>query len=972
MLDKSDFASFYRALHGFAPFPWQEALLEQIWKEGDWPEVIDLPTGAGKTSCIDIALFQMAASAQPKWRRIFFVVDRRIIVSEVAERARKIAAKLDAAPGGILRQVQEQMMHWGGGLGLKAVEMRGGIYQDKSWIGNPLQAMVIASTVDQVGSRLLFRGYGVPEGTAPIHAAMVGKDSLIFLDEAHCSKAFAQTLERVRQYQSWNREACGNPLRVVEMTATPSREVSEVRRFVLTPKDESAEITPLLARRLFSAKPTELLLVPKTKQGISVDLADKAEELYRRSGGGATGVLVNRVQTAKDVAGELSKRFGEDKVILLIGRMRPLDAMGVQTALSGIKTEAGGDRSGVHFVVATQCLEVGADLDFDALVSECASLDALQQRFGRLDRAGRLAGKALGAILCAANVAESKDPDPIYGDCLKNTWHWLNSIASEGRVDFGLRASGVLPNVASIFATASHEEKQKLRRQGEEACVLLPAHLDALCQTAPTPHVEPDVSVFLHGAVEASLDVQVVWRMEVLSAEKEARQELAVLGNEEETKTGLRELWEQKLKQALTLCPPSSLEAMPVRIFDLRAWIQGLDVETPDADLEGLEIPPGKPKGEKALSDIYAFLWKGRESRFVSNPRQIRPGDTIVVDVSSSRNLEQLGYIPAAGLVKNSEGAIEVRDQADEVARLRQQVRVRLHERLFHGVETGAIQKLLQSVAEEEGDLKALRLAIAGTEGVPNPFAAWNERVKADSRIDAYLGGYLVRGKTKPEKEENWLSLEEDAGEDSGSFGPADSLLGHTALVRHYAEELSAALAPQFREAYRIAANWHDVGKADVRFQTMLCEGNRLRAELLGDEQLLAKSEYRSNLRGELPQGFRHEMVSLQFAEEHGEFETERDLALHLIASHHGHARPLAPVVFDREEPSICFQGKILRRKGAKPIHDIGSGCGERFWSLTRRFGWWGLAYLESVFRLADWRASRESLEEKRNATVSN
>jgi hypothetical protein len=58
----------------------------------------------------------------------------------------------------------------------------------------------------------------------------------------------------------------------------------------------------------------------------------------------------------------------------------------------------------------------------------------------------------------------------------------------------------------------------------------------------------------------------------------------------------------------------------------------------------------------------------------------------------------------------------------------------------------------------------------------------------------------------------------------------------------------------------------------------------------------------------------------------------------------------------------------------AGPPHRLDFGIPHRFWVLTRHFGWWGLAYLESVLRLADQQASSAEdsgeLENGTNQTI--
>ncbi len=292
------------------------------------------------------------------------MVDRRVIVDATYERAKWIEERLQQAEGGMVGEVAGRLLSLARGNGdhgpvdddvipLDVFRMRGGAYRDDRWVRSPLQPAVVVSTVDQFGSRLLFRGYGLGRGMRPIHAGLAGNDSLVVLDEAHCANPFRQTMSYVARYRRWaegSGDLPSSPHRAVLLSATPPTGVSDTFA-----ADEADRDHPVLGSRIGCAKPARLVLVrtPASVDGRTRWARRLAEEAVALTGDQRRniGVMVNRVATAKAVCQALTG-MGHDAV-LLTGRMRPIDQNRVVRRLDGLRTGGGREDDGLRFVVAT-------------------------------------------------------------------------------------------------------------------------------------------------------------------------------------------------------------------------------------------------------------------------------------------------------------------------------------------------------------------------------------------------------------------------------------------------------------------------------------------------------------------------------------------------------------------------------------------------------------------------------------------
>lgn len=193
-----------------------------------------------------------------------------------------------------------------------------------------------------------------------------------------------------------------------------------------------------------------------------------------------------------------------------------------------------------------------------------------------------------------------------------------------------------------------------------------------------------------------------------------------------------------------------------------------------------------------------------------------------------------------------------------------------------------------------------------------------------------------------------------------------------------------------------MAACWHDVGKAHEAFQERMSTDDPNRHPRPG--YLLAKAPLYDRAKGR--PYFRHELASALAYLSHSGWSRDADLTAYLIASHHGKVRmslralpaekpPDSPAMDkktrrfargvweDDEIPRVEINGDVLWDGGRLTLsvmelgeHPVtGSSWMERAHGLLSKHGPFRLAWMETVLRIADWRASAKEQKSRKQQT---
>lgn len=897
------------------PFPWQSRLLDRFIA-GDIPDALDIPTGLGKTSVMAIWLAARILEGKVP-RRLVYVVDRRAVVDQATEVAVSLRLWLEARPDCKRRIGLENRP-------LPISTLRGQYVDNREWLEDPSAPAIIVGTVDMIGSRLLFEGYGVSRKMRPYHAGLLGVDTLLVLDEAHLVPPFEHLMRAIETMPCFRPRdpKCDQVIprfKLLSLSATGSMQSRKAHGLA---GDDLSHGT--LRKRLNARKALQVYRM-KGEDKLGQVLAEQA---WAISEDGKKPVRVLVYSDSREVAQEACKAIqkiakGDKKqgrppvkieTELFVGGRRVFEREQAKKRLEQLGFIAGEkvERLCPTFLFATSAGEVGVDLDADHMVCDLVAWERMVQRLGRVNRRGEPEDH-----IAKVFVLVTPEPQPD-----KNTQEALKKKEREEELDekeeeriekharrvhewrmrqLPLEKVPLLGSEsidASVFAL--YELRERARREPDLQKILSEASspeplrpaltlplVEAWSLTALRKHPgRPMVQPWLRGWVDDPPQTAIVWRT-YLPARNGGR----VPGSGE-------------IEAFFEAAPSHTSEILETETFRATAWIlarvEKIAKQLADGETSSQEV---RLRDE----DVVAFAF---------DPDGTLRKEFRLGDLRSLENKDEFKETLSGGLL-----IVDAR---------------------IGGLKDGLLDAGVSDPPPTADGSEWLGEGVVGfrirsTEvSTPSPRDPnWGERFRFACEVSQE--GQPMR----------WLIVDkwrdDAATEDDRSEGPPQLLVEHQERVEQRARKLAKALglSEALADLLALAARFHDEGKRSVRWQ---------RAFNAPKDGVYAKTEGPINLG--LLDGYRHELGSVLRVEKDACLdalkEEHRDLVLHLIAAHHGFARPVIGTSGCEDAPPSLLEEKTTE-------------MALRFARLQKRWGPWGLAWWEALLRAADQLASRDT-----------
>lgn len=866
------FDAAFTRLTGHSPFRWQRRLFDDWFRRGMIPEACDLPTGLGKTATMAVWLIARAGGAALP-RRLIYVVDRRAVVDQATRFAEALRDRASTVLG-----IDD----------LRISTLRGRFADNRRWLEAPDRLAIVVGTIDMIGSRLLFCGYGVSKGLRPYHAGFIGVDALVVLDESHLCPAFESLIDVVAKdrdgtfgpLSARDRELVP-PLRLMSLSATRRDAPDGDQPAIFTLENEDRD-EPRVRQRISATKRLYLQGDMKDPARLPSVLAERAWSLGTTSVPARVVIYCDKRSDATDVKKQLDKRVKENSLgasELLVGarRVNEREALDEWLRQHGFVDSAGTIADKPTFLVATSAGEVGVDLDADHMVCDLVAWERMVQRLGRVNRRG---ASPNGATIEVVPVLLNDDHTTTLSK-LRAPFSRLPQY-EDGSYD---ASSAALGTVKSQFPV--------LIKDAMTPPPLHPALTRALVDAWSLTNLDnhsgrpDDIQPWLRGWQQEEPHTTVVWRRCLPWGQGEP---IPATVNRffSVARVHLLETLEASADQVFTFLTKratATLKAAATRNDDGR----DLDGQSPVAIV--LDRKGTFEKGWR-LDDLIRFgRSKGDEKR---RALESIYGRTVVVSTA-------LGGLDADGMLDDTAASAPSTLDGGWSDDTLEQIGYRVTDSGDHVPDTtwklDTTVMLSHPEANERSEAQTLRIFVA------------RDKVPTMEGEPA-----IARGPQKLREHHDWTEK------------IASQIVKTLRLPGSYATMLSAV------------ARYHDLGKERELWQ------NAMNAPT--HDRPYAKIGRGSDARR--LNGYRHEFGSLHDVETIGLLryldEDTQDLALHLIAAHHGRSRPTIPSM----DPTAAPSEREMRARNTSL----------RFARQQRRWGPWGLAWWETLLRSSDQRAS--------------